>query len=145
MKISLAKALKTKNTLVGKINELKSIIMQNNSKAEGHSFTLDLGEIHKELVEKSAQLVDLKTKIGVANIGIVGKVTQMAELKTMAAWYKGLPTKEGKYTEYGEEPISYTCVFKQATLRVFYLELESQIEALQDQIDDYNATTFIDL
>jgi uncharacterized alpha-E superfamily protein len=87
-------------------------------------------------------LVELKTKIHLANAPVYDLIFQMSELKNQIKQLKSIPVDEGKVTErYG----SVTAI-KEVELNIAERDnlvkgLELQIEELQDKLDTHNAIT----
>jgi len=141
--MNLTKALKHKKKLVKQIDEMYIRFSKFNSIEKG-SVSYDAGEAFENWINLTDQLVDLKTKIHIANAGIADKIFKLGELKSIAAKLRNVETKEGtvkdRYTDAVSEYAVYMNLFDK-DLRV--KELEEQIETLQEEIEAYNALTMI--
>ena len=148
--MNISKALKEKNRLVGQLNKLKVIIQRENSRRNDNVSQVDFEKTIKEFNSTQDKLVELKTAIAIATAPISEKLIQMAELKATIEFYKTIPIREG------EEIVSigYKGDSKEYTWKSFINQqkvdeaisfFEKLINTLQDQIDEYNAITQINL
>ena len=147
MKINLSRALKEKNRLIKKIKDNQNFIQMNNVFCENEN-KIDVISSAEELEKNINKLVDLKSAIAKANseCGISYLVYKMEELKSLAAFYKRFYTKTNGYSydDEGERVRQIAQIdYENSVKTVSYLE--QQIEDIQDQIDDLNATTFIEI
>ena len=147
MKINLSRALKEKNRLIKKIKDIQNFIQMNNVFCENEN-KIDVISQAEELEKNINKLVDLKSAIAKANSerGISYLVYKMEELKSLASFYKRFSTKTNVYSydEEGERVRQIAQIdYENSVKTVSYLE--QQIEDIQDQIDDLNATTFIEI
>jgi len=150
MKVTLAKALKLKNRFASKISEVSSNISAYNSVIEGQERPLDVNA----LMEKRAKLVDavinLKTAINAANAPIQTTIYLLAELKSDAAFLKGIDTTAGKQVDrgsWGTEDKIYekTTVVDFSTVQGLIEQAEADIDANQDKLDKHNHTVEVDV
>ena len=141
--MNLTKALKHKKKLVKQIDEMYIRFSKFNSVEKG-SVGYDPEQAYTQWVELTNKLIDLKTKIHIANTGIANKIFTLGELKNMAAKLRNVSTQEGtvkdRYTDVVSEYTVHMNLFDK-DLRV--KELEEQIETLQEEIEAYNALTMI--
>lgn len=136
--ISLAKALKLKNRLAGRLAKTTSTMLQYNSVLEGHK-EVDVLDLDKQRAELSESLVDLKTAIYEANKGIYRFINQMSEKKSEIDFLNSLQTRNGVEPGYGENTHIYVAAIKKVDVDKRVKLLEKEIDDLQDQIDRYNA------
>jgi len=141
--MNLTKALKHKKKLVKQIDEMFIRFSKFNSVEKG-SVGYDPEQAYNQWVELTNKLIDLKTKIHIANVGIADKIFKLGELKNMASKIRNVSTQEGtvkdRYTDAATEYVVHMDLFAKDT-RV--KELEEQIETLQEEIEAYNALTMI--
>lgn len=135
--ISLAKALKLKNRLAGRLAKTTSTISLYNSVLEGHK-EVNVLDLDKQRAELSESLVDLKTAIYEANKGIYRFINQMSEKKSEIDFLNSLQTRNGVEPGYGENT-HYVAAIKKVDVDKRVKLLEKEIDDLQDQIDRYNA------
>ena len=79
--MTLSKAFKSKNSLVGKLNQHKQILLRENSRRNDNVSKVNPAQIYDEMLFVSEKLGRLKAAIAKANIGIYDKIERMAELK----------------------------------------------------------------
>lgn len=151
--ISLAKALKIKNRLVGELANLQQTARQHNAlpiESRGEK-SVRLDKVWEELQKVSNRLVELKSKIAVATAPITPLLVDLAETKGTIAFLESLPIKEGKEDTqigYGVNSSLKTVVWNsfvdEAQKSKLIKENKERIDSLQDQIDEFNAVTKID-
>jgi hypothetical protein len=143
--VRIRKALQVKNRLAGELANLGKLIQENNSHLEGQG-RFNVRELFTKRNETLQKLIAVKTAIAVANVTVYEKIARMAELKNEITLLRSLNTSEG------EENIGYAVASKTvkrvAEVNAVDVEgnvemLTSKIEALQDEIDHFNATTEI--
>ena len=154
MQITLARALKEKNRIVGEINALKSIFSRENSRVETEGKAQrSRQEIWDNITKRTEDLIALKAKISTANVDIYPLIEKMSELKGRVTYVQGLNTLEGV-----EEPNQYQLArnpnakaktisahFNITTVDQLVAALQKEIGDLQDKIDEFNATHRIEL
>lgn len=142
--MNIAKALKIKKRLALRIKTIQEIILKENVVSMGTT-TNDLFALLAELDKTISELVIIKAKIHAANSPIAAKLETLGELKSSLLFFKSLPV--GPL----EEVIGYNPVVKSQN-RILISSIEQQervkqiqntIDALQDEIDDFNAATLI--
>lgn len=151
--ITLAKALKVKNRLAGKLKDLQDKATKFNvTDVQKQVFrTINLTQIWAELESTRDSLIDIKSKIAVATSAIAGKLQEMAEYKSQVSFFERLPVEEGMT----EPPYGYnsSVPFESVEIKSYIDEANRQsqiqlfkkkIEDLQDEVDTFNATTQID-
>lgn len=148
MKWNIARALKEKTRIVSKINIIDSLIKEENSIEEGNSRSCDIIEKVSQRMELMEYLIKLKTAISVANAGIADKLNRMAELKGLLIFYKSLNCREGqfvnRYDSNSDKTIITAVIHKQDAAKKVE-EIQIEIDKLQDEIDDFNAITLIEV
>lgn len=147
-KITINKALKLKNRLAGEIASLQSQVQHENSRKVDQKTKVDVGELLKTLNKKSETLITLKASINRASASIADLLVGIAELKGNLVFYKSIPTREGveRESRYGSDPIEieYEVHLTKVDIQKGQDELQRRINVLQDEIDEYNAQTFLD-
>jgi hypothetical protein len=141
--MNLTKALKHKKKLVKQIDEMFIRFSKFNSVEKG-SIGYDPEQAYNQWVELTNKLIDLKTKIHIANVGIADKIFTLGELKNMAAKIRNISTQEGTVKDrYSDVITEYTVHMNLFAKDARVKELEEQIETLQEEIEAYNALTMI--
>ena len=141
--MNLTKALKHKKKLVKQIDEMYIRFSKFNSTEKG-SVGYDAGEAFENWINLTDQLVDLKTKIHIANVGIASKIFKLGELKNMATKLRNVSTQEGTIKDrYSDNINEYTVHMNLFAKDSKIKEIEEKIENLQEEIEAYNALTMI--
>ena len=142
--INLAKALKLKNRLAGRITKLTQTIQTYNSTQE-KAEQIDVRAAYAQRADLVQRLTDLKVAVSQANSPIQRDIFVLAELKAEIALLVALNTKHGTVIEGypASGPVAYLAQFRKADVDAMTTELESRIDALQDKLDTFNATTSI--
>ena len=147
--MNLKQALKRKNRLIGQITEEFKKLTQYNSIDEGNIRPYSARESMKNWMSLTDDLITLKCDIQIANQPANEKIFRIAEVKTQAKLLRELICTDGTYyfsSKWGDEkPIPKS---KNAEIGVLERDelvknLESQIETLQDEIDQFNHETLI--
>jgi len=144
--MNIKKALKTKNKLVKIANEHYQKVSQYNSMEEGASRPYSAKEMLNNWIEATNELVDLKTKIHMANAPVYGKIFRLAELKSMVSKLNSVNCEEGKSSRgrwNSDDGLIMTAEISIIERDTMVKNLESEIERLQDELDAHNATTEI--
>ena len=153
MKFNISRALKEKNRISGKIAKLQKQVEEFNTYEEGKVLDLSSITLLGQLQEEWAYLIDLKTKIAMANIGIADKLIKLTEAKAELAFWNqfrnsGPSVEASEKSEYrgGQYVVIPINKYSSITSKEI-LELreaaQKLIEDLQDEIDIYNSKTLI--
>lgn len=151
-RINLHKALKIKNRLAGELSRLRGIAQRENSKKEG-TCKVDMPDLYRQIQDVWEKLIEIKTRLAEANIGIYRSLETMAELKTSMAHLNNLNVSEGEEKEHvglfeqknGVQPKVYKIIAykNQEIVDQDLKACQLEINRLQDEVDDYNAKTTI--
>jgi len=155
--ISLSQALKRKNRLAGEVARLRQIVERENSRKESKPSRADVRKAFEDSVARSRELAALKGAIAAANAGVVteghgiyGKLNLQAELRGLIAFLKALNAKEGEEVERvgflsRDEATRaiYVAEIKRDEIDRNVVAYQTEIERLQDEIDEFNAATHI--
>lgn len=146
--MTLSKALKVKNSLVGKLNQYKQILLRENSRRNDNVSKVNPAQIYDEMLFVSEKLGRLKAAIAKANIGIYDKIERMAELKDKITYLQSLQTREGEEVVlgYNQDKLVYqwTTFINNEKRDKLIQELQLLIEKYQDDIDLHNTNTLVD-
>lgn len=143
--MNIKQALKKKNKLVGLINEEFYKASQYNVVDEGNPRPYSATAAIGEWMRLSNDLIVLKTKIHEANLPVYDKIFELSELKNQVKHLKSLNCVSGKVSSRwgdGEPTIKHaeiSVVEKDGMVK----NLESRIESLQDELDQWNHNTII--
>jgi hypothetical protein len=145
--ITLAKALKVKNRLVGRLAKVQADIQAYNSVPEGQAGQVDVPALVKAREELVEALVILKTAINEANRTAQRDIYDLAEKKATAQFLAGLNTRHGPQpaTYPLTAEVTYVAALKKGDVDAQLLRLENQIDQLQDKLDHFNHVHQIEL
>lgn len=142
--MTLKQALKKKNKLVKEMQEHMSLAQRNNSYSElatrNYSSRVELGKS----IQKMNELIDLKTRIHIANQPVYELIFRLSELKTLIRGIKSISTTEGVSSRgYSEESIKFLAEMNEVETRNLVKQYEDEIESIQEKLDHHNAVTEI--
>ena len=142
MKMTLARALKERSRLAGRLKRDFEIINRENSMIRGSKRSFDMRAVYAECRELHERLVALKRIIAAANAPIAGKLAEMDEIKSMITYLRNVNTEAGfKPRGYSAEKDLLEVVLDAAELNTEAERLQKRAEELQDEIDAFNAVT----
>lgn len=141
---TLAKALKLKNRLAGRVAKLTADVQTYNSVQDGAE-QADVRGKYEERATVVRRLTDLKLTIAQANQPIQRLIFELAELKAEVALLAGLNTKHGTFVEgYPTAgPVTYVAQVRKADADRMTEQLERRIDAVQDRLDVFNNQTTV--
>jgi hypothetical protein len=147
MEITLARALKYKNRLVGKIAAVTETIRTKNSVLILSEKEVDVKELASLRAKLIDNLIDLKTAINQANGPIVRTIFAISELKSEIVFLNSIDTTHGKSNRdyYRDaEPIEFEAVIRFGDVEELKTNTNKKIDAYQEKIDKHNHSTTID-
>jgi hypothetical protein len=138
--ITLAKALKVKNRLTGRLTKVQSDIETFNSVPVGQADQVNVPALMKLRDELVSALVNLKTAINDANRAAQRDIYDLAEKKATAQFLGGLNTRHGPQPPVYPSTIevNYIAAVKKSEVDALVLRLENEIDQLQDKLDQFN-------
>jgi hypothetical protein len=138
--ITLAKALKIKNRLTGRLAKVQTDIQAYNSVPEGQADQVNVPALMKAREELVGALVSLKTAINDANREAQRDIYDLAERKATAQFLGGVNTRHGPQPPVYPATIevNYVAALKKADVDALVVRLESEIDQLQDRLDQFN-------
>jgi len=149
MEMTLSKALKHKNRVAQKINRISEDIQSHNSILAVNTPEVDVRALDGIRLELLNHLVALKTAIHRASDKVREKIFLLAELKGSVQFYRSIDTQHGKRQANrfggGDEFVEHTAVIRKEHIDRIVVELEGQIDAIQDTLDEFNAVTKISI
>lgn len=147
--VSIARALKEKNRIAGKLAKTRELIKRENSRDERVPRRIDIRALQNDEQSLMDRLVSIKIAIATANTGIIAKIVELDEVKAKIAYMNSIDTKEGYYEE---DHVIANNIIKNLTAEIHQGEviemvnaLQKRVEELQDEIDEYNAITKIEI
>jgi hypothetical protein len=145
--MTVKQALKEKNKLTKQVQILVARIQKFNSMEEGSVRTYDPKGDMDNLTKTISDLVDLKTRIHKANLGVYDKIFRLSEYKGLVKYLRSIDCSEGKVTDIRRftdtSSVVKTTVFDQVEMDNLITYYESEIEKIQDELDTHNSTQHI--
>ena len=84
--VTIARALKEKNRVAGRLAKARQLVNKENSKEKKVPRGVDVKAVYAEAKTLRDRLVAIKTAIAVANQPIVGRIVELAEVKSEIAY-----------------------------------------------------------
>ena len=142
--VSIARALKEKSRLVGRINILTDVINHQNSLAEGSTRSIDLQDAYRQVKELSESLIKIKAAIARGNQDAIDKIGELSEIKSLIGFLNRLDTSEIFCDDYSRH-IKKEAAIRKSDVLVEIDAYQRRANALQDELDDFNASHFVDI
>ncbi len=145
--MNIKQALKKKNKLVGLMTEEFYKATQYNVVDEGNPRPYSATEAIGKWMQLSNELIVLKAKIHKANQPVYYQIFELSELKSQVKLLKSLNCTSGKVSggRWGEgDPVVKHAEINVVEKDQMVKNLESRIEQLQDELDQWNHNTLID-
>jgi hypothetical protein len=138
--VTLAKALKVKNRLAGRLAKVQADIQAYNSVPEGQAGQVNVPALMKTREQLVAGLVSLKTAINEANRAAQREIYDLAEKKATAQFLAGVNTRHGPQPAVypNTTEVHYVAALKKADVDDLVVRLEKEIDQLQDRLDQFN-------
>lgn len=142
--MKLAKALKLKNKLLKEYNVTLSRVVTSNSYDVDTKKVYNAAELLVEAVTQRDKYVSLKAAIHTTSEPIRKKIFELGELKNFLSRINSLPTTEGivKESSYRSDSVNtYAVDITEQQKQDLIKAVEDAIENIQEEIDQFNATT----
>jgi hypothetical protein len=138
--ITLAKALKLKNRLTGRVAKVQADIQAYNSVPEGQAGQVNVLALMQTRDELVAAVVSLKTAINDANREAQRDIYDLAEKKGTVQFLAGVNTRHGPLPAVypSTTEITYVAALKKADVDGLVAKLEKDIDQVQDRLDQFN-------
>jgi hypothetical protein len=138
--ITLAKALKIKNRLAGRLAKAQADIQAFNSVPQGQADQVNVPALMQAREELVGALVGLKAAINEANREAQRDIYDLAEKKAAAQFLAGVSTRHGPQPAVypNTTEVSYVAALKKADVDGLVAWLEKEIDRLQDRLDQFN-------
>jgi hypothetical protein len=106
---------------------------------------VDVRAEHERLLSLQESLVAVKAAIQRANAAIYEDVLRLGEKKALVQMLNGLNTKHGSEPGFNGVEYRYTATITKPEVLEMVRRLEAEIDKLQDKLNQYNASTRIEL
>ena len=138
--LTLAKALKIKNRLAGRLAKVQADIQAYNSVPAGQADQVNVPALVQTREELVGALVNIKTAINEANREAQRDIYDLAEKKATAQFLAGVNTRHGPQPAVypNTTEVSYVAALKKADVDALVVRLENEIDQLQDRLDQFN-------
>jgi hypothetical protein len=138
--ITLAKALKVKNRLTGRLARVQADIQTYNSVPAGQAAQVNVPALMQTREELVGALLGLKTAINDANREAQRDIYALAEKKATAQFLAGVSTRHGPQPPVypSTVEVTYVAALRKADVDALVGRLESEIDQLQDRLDQFN-------
>lgn len=144
--ITLAKALKLKNRLAGRLVKVKNDIQTFNSVLKEQVGKVDVQACVKLYDQLQEALIGLKTRIVLANSPIQETLIRMGELKDKMSFLDMIQIRDGVERHgYQNTEITWVAVLTKEKIDAERKTLETQIDTLQDSVDSFNHSTKLEI
>lgn len=148
--VTLAKALSVKNRLAGRLSQTRTNIETYNSVLAGQRdddgrASVDVRAEYERLLSLQEGLVTVKTAIHRANAAVYEDVLRLGEKKALVQMLGGLNTKHGSEPGFNGVEYRYTATILKPEALEMIRRLEAEIDRLQDRLNQYNASTRVEL
>ena len=148
--LTLAKALSVKNRLAGRLAQARENIETYNSVLVGQrddygKASVDVRAEYARYRKLQDGLIVVKAAIQRANLPIIEDILQLGELKSVIQMLSGLNTKNGTEPGYNGVEFRYSAIMLKPEALGIIRELETQIDAIQDKLNEFNASTRIEI
>lgn len=143
-KVSLARALKEKNRVAGRLARILTEIGKENSKEELIPRGVDVAALFEQSKRLRRQLTAIKQSIALANQPIIAKILELDEIKSEIAFLNNLDVQEGRFITEGYRTTiekHYSAIIRKAHVIEEVARLQARADALQDALDEFNVVT----
>ena len=156
-RMTLARALKEKERISRRLARASELFMSVNCVRSDEPRQIDVKEAYEAMQSIRRRHVAMKKAIAVANAGVSPILAEMLAVKAELAFYTNLGRcKEVEFVdkwvdgEDGEkvrrrERVVYDSFINEKTRREIMEKLMERIDDLQDEVDEFNATHFVEL
>jgi|AntRauTorckE6833_2_1112554.scaffolds.fasta_scaffold07147_3 hypothetical protein len=148
--MNITKGLKVKKRIAGEVARLQRLIQTENSRRVDQKTKQDVPNLFIELEHNIYDLTRLKASLNRASAPIADKLVGLSELKGQIPFYNGLTTREGierinGYSATSMVEIEYETSLNRVQVEDKIASLQHSINGMQDEIDEFNAITKIDV
>lgn len=148
--MNIAKALKEKNRIAANLAKTRAEILAYNSQPDAAADKVDIQQAFAKHETLTNNLVKVKSEISKANVKIQEKIYLLAEYKGQMSWLQGLDTTHGLVSDRcsyrtDAKEVLYSATIRKADKDAKIADLQLKIDRLQDELDEFNAATKINI
>lgn len=143
-RVSIARALKEKSRVAGRIHTLTDVINHENSLAEGSTRSVDLRETLAQVKDLTERIIRIKAAIAKGNQDAIDKIVELGEIKAMIGFLNRLDTSEIRKDEYSRS-VKWEAAIRKADVLIEVDAYQRRANAIQDELDDFNASHFVNI
>ena len=156
-KMTIARALKEKERIARRLAKAKELFAASNCVRADEDREVDIKEVYENMRDLQRQYVAIKRAIAVANAGISPSLVEMLAVRAELAFYTNLRCKESEMSEEltqldGDErpvrrrvKIVYDSFITPKARQEMIETLTTRLDDLQDEVDNFNATHFVEM
>jgi predicted nucleic acid-binding Zn-ribbon protein len=144
--MKIVRAMKEIKRLKGEVKALQHRASSCLNTLEGNTFQEKFSDLLTELDAKKTRITTLKNGVMIANVqgSMFKKVLELGELKSHIDFIRELEPQEGlTEARYGSESQKHISQWNVAEKNKEVQKLQSRINALTDELDEFNAKTDI--
>ena len=146
MKVSIARALKEKSRLAGRIHTIQDVLNKENSQIVGSTRSVDIKALYAQIKELMERMVAIKAAIAKANGPVVGLLVELEEAKSMIGFLSKLNTDEAADEgSYNRASVKREAIIRQSDVLLEVDAYQQRVNALQDELDEFNVKTMVDI
>ncbi len=147
--MSLSKALKAKNRLIGAIKRAESDIGAHNSVLAGGDWPILIADLMDKRNLAVGRLVQLKAAISAGNAPIQANIYELSEMKSTIKFLRELDVKEGVHEldswRGGGGTADYKAIITKRQVDEQVESLLRLMDQIQDTLDQHNHSTTIQI
>lgn len=148
MNISVSRALTEKARLTEKIEDCRALVVRWNAVEPGTRRPVSVQESLAEMEVLEENLLRVKAALNAANVGIARRLAELMDVRGQIAFYERLDTDETKVARDDEGKtvkVPIDVAVSQVDVIAKVKELRKRLDAIQDEVDEYNATHRVDV
>ena len=142
--VTIARALKEKNRVAGRLAKARELVASENSKDKNVPRGIDVVETYALAKALRDRLVSIKVAIAEANNPIVSKIVELEEIKSEIKYLNRLDARKGKFVEsnyVARTESEFDAVIRKQQILAEVAALQERADSLQDELDEFNAKT----
>ena len=148
--VSLARALKEKNRVAGRLAKSRALVNEENSKIVGATRDIDVKAVYESSLALRDRLIAIKAAIAIANGPIVSKIIELDEVRSEIAFLNKLNVSDGKVVKpndllYSDRGPEVSAVIRRSDVIAEVARLQKRAEELQDELDEFNASAKVEI